>query len=89
MVAAGETICVTGVTRNPNNAKEVTVSFGPFPAVTFDGTTDALRLKILTRIGTTPSGGRCSGPGGSHRSAVGLRLYFDAVGRNASFGTAP
>ena len=29
LVAVGETRCITGVTRNPNKAKEVTVTFDP------------------------------------------------------------
>jgi Concanavalin A-like lectin/glucanases superfamily len=82
LVAEGETFCITGVTRNPNLAKEVSVSFGTFPPVSFDGTTDVLSLKVFTRIGTDGAGGFCGG----HSNAVGLRLYFDADSRPAQFG---
>jgi YVTN family beta-propeller protein len=85
LVAEGETLCVTGVTRNPSLAKEVTVSFQPFSPVTFDGSTDVLSLKLLTRIGTNGSGGFCGG----HSNATGLRLYFDAVDRDAGFSANP
>jgi hypothetical protein len=81
LVAQGEALCVTGVTRNPAQAKEVTVSFQPFSAASFDGSSDVLSLKLLTRIGTNGSGGFCGG----HSNAVGLRLYFDAVDRDAGF----
>ena len=88
LVAVGETRCITGVTRNPNKAKEVTVTFDPI-AIS-DGaflSGDTLSLEILTRIGTSQSspGTKCSGPGGSHNNAVGLRLYYDAVSRPSRF----
>jgi hypothetical protein len=83
-VAAGQTLCITGVTRNPDQAKQVTVSFSPFtPAGVASGGT--LSLKILTRIGTNANGTKCSGPGGSHNNAVGLRLYYDAGSRPSRF----
>lgn len=81
LVSSGVTLCVTGVTRNANNAKEVTVSFAPFSATPFNGTTDVLSVKILTRIGTNVSGSSCGG----HNNAVGLRLYFDASNRASKF----
>ena len=79
LLASGETRCAQGITRNPANAKEVSVAFGPVSAAAFNGTTDVLSLKVLTRIGTTATGARCGG----HSNAVGLRLYFDAVRRAA------
>ena len=79
LLASGETRCVQGITRNPANAKEVILTFGPVSAAAFNGTTDVLSLKVLTRIGTTATGARCGG----HSNAVGLRLYFDAVSRAA------
>jgi hypothetical protein len=88
LIAEGQTLCITGITRNPSNAKEATVTFGLLSSVGFDGTVDTLSLKIWTRIGTNADGTKCSGPGGSHNNAVGLRLYFDAVGREARFGAA-
>lgn len=82
LVAVGETHCIQGVTRNPNLAKEVTVSFAPFSPVTFNGTSDALSLKVLTRIGTNGGASCCGG----HKNATGLRLYFDANNRPSSLG---
>ena len=84
-VADGETHCITGVTRNPNKAKEVSVAFGP---ISDGGLTsgDVLSLTVLTRIGTNPNDTKCAGPGGSHANAVGLRLYYDATNRPSRFG---
>jgi hypothetical protein len=81
LVASGQTLCITGVTRNAGSAKEVVLGFDPFSATTFNGTSDVLKLKILTRVGTTPAGAPCGG----HSNAVGLRLYFDAVARSSRF----
>ena len=81
LIASGLTRCITGIVRNPANAKEATVSFGTFSPVEFNGSTDTLSLKILTRIGTNPDDTKCPG----HNNAVGLRLYFDATTRNARF----
>lgn len=85
LVSEGETLCITGVTRNPSYAKEVTVQFNPVSDGAFYSG-DALSLRVLTRIGTTPDGQKCSGPGGSHNNAVGLRLYYDAPTRPSRFG---
>ncbi|HTG16956.1 MAG TPA: hypothetical protein VK747_17035, partial [Blastocatellia bacterium] len=49
LVTSGVTLCVVGVTRNPDSAKEVTVSFASFSGPVFNGTSDILSLKILTR----------------------------------------
>jgi hypothetical protein len=84
LLSIGLTQCVTGVTRNPANAKEVTLPFSAFLATVFNGTTDVMSLKILTRIGTDASGARC----GSHNNAVGLRLYFDAGSQSSRFNAA-
>jgi hypothetical protein len=81
LMASGETYLIKGVTRNPDKALKVTVSFGSFLSVNFDGSADTLSLKILTRIGTDGNGNF----GGGHSSAVGLRLYFDAVSRPSMF----
>jgi hypothetical protein len=86
LVASGVARCLTGITRNPDLAKEVAVAFDPFPAVEFDGATDTLSLTLLTRIGTNPDDTKCAGPGGSHNNARGLRLYFDAATRASQFG---
>ena len=82
-VAAGETRCVTGVTRNPDKAKEVTVPFDPIDDGTF-APGDELSLTIFARIGTNTDGSKCSG----HSNAVGLRLYYDAMQRPAQFRAA-
>ncbi len=82
LVTSGLTRCITGVTRNPDLAKEATATFASFSAVTFNGTTDQLSLKVWTRIGTNPDNTKCAG----HSNAVGLRLYFDATSRPARFG---
>src|SRR5438445_3274321 len=81
LVTSGLTRCITGVTLNPNLAKEATVAFASFSAVTFNGTSDQLSLKVWTRIGTNPDNTKCAG----HSNAVGLRLYFDAISRLARF----
>jgi hypothetical protein len=46
---------------------------------------DVFALKMLTRVGTNPDGSKCSGPGGSHSNAVGLRLYYDSTDRPSRF----
>ena len=81
LVAAGETYCIQDLTRNPDLAKEATVLFGSPGPATFNGATDVLSLKLLTRIGTDGSGNFCGG----HSNAVGVRLYFDATTRPARF----
>jgi N-acetylneuraminic acid mutarotase len=81
LFASSESYCVQGITRNPDLAKQVAVSFVPFSATAFNGTSDALSLKIQTRIGTNGTGAFCGG----HSNAIGLRLYFDAVVRASGF----
>jgi hypothetical protein len=81
LVAAGETYCIQGLTRNPDLAKEAVVSFDPFSPVALDGATDELSLKVLTRIGADGSGGFFGGRGNAAR----LRLYFDSVSRPSRF----
>jgi hypothetical protein len=81
LVAEGETLCVSGLTRDPSRAKEVTVPFGAVAAnALLSG--DVITLEVLTRIGTNPDGSRCGG----HANARGLRLYYDAVARPSGFG---
>jgi hypothetical protein len=83
-VASGLQRCITGLTRNPSLAKEAIVNwdaFSPAPAATGD----VLSLRISTRVGTTPAGAKCAGPGGSHNNARGLRLYYDSTGRPSRF----
>jgi hypothetical protein len=83
LVASGLTRCVQGITRNPDLAKEVTVAFGSFSSVEFNGTSDQLALKLWTRIGTNPDNTKCAG---SHNNAIGLRAYFDSTSRQPRFG---
>jgi len=59
----------------------VNVGFAPFSPQSFNGTSDAVSLRILTRVGTNGSGGSCGG----HGNAAGLRTYFDASTRPAGF----
>ena len=82
LAASGIAQCVTGLKRNPAAAKMVTVSFPPATSVPL-GPTDTIDLKVSTRIGTTASGAKCSGPGGSHNSALALRLYYDGSSRQS------
>lgn len=81
VIASGEARCITGVTRNADKAKEVTV---PLSLIANGDVVagDVLSLKISTRIGTNPNGTRCAG----HSNAVGLRLYYDGATRPSRFG---
>ncbi|MDX2250921.1 MAG: RHS repeat-associated core domain-containing protein [Nitrospira sp.] len=81
LMSSDLTRCISGIVRNANQAKEVTVAFGSVPATPFNGTSDTLSIKLSTRIGTNPDDTKCPG----HNNAVGLRLYFDATSRNARF----
>ena len=82
VVATGLTRCVNGVTRNPSLAKEVVVDWDPSSPVP----ADEFALVLSTRIGTNPDGTKCTpGPGGSHNSAVGLRVYYDSTDRPSRF----
>jgi hypothetical protein len=83
LATAGESDCISGVTRNADQAKEVVITFAAFAPVNFDGVTDGLTLKVMVRIGTDGAGALCGG----HSNAAGARLYFDAVSRAAKFGT--
>jgi hypothetical protein len=85
VVAQGQTLCVTGLIRNADKAKQVVVPLALVGDGSFaDG--DVLRVRISTRVGTTPQGARCAGPGGSHASARGLRLYYDGAKTPSSLG---
>jgi len=75
LIASGETKNIQGVTRNPDQAKEVTVAFGPISGDQFNPG-DVLSIKILTKVADA----------GGHSNAVGLRLYYDAVSRASRFG---
>jgi hypothetical protein len=85
-IASGIGRCITGVTRNPDLAKEVIVPFDPFGIVPI-ASGDVLALKVSARIGTNPDDTRCTAAGG-HNSAVGLRLYYDGTSRPSRFDAA-
>jgi hypothetical protein len=76
-VASGETLNIQGVTRNPDNAKEVAIAFGAISDGQFNAD-DVLSLRILTKVTAT----------GGHSSAVGLRLYYDSLSRPSRFETS-
>lgn len=83
-VASGLQRCIVGVTRNPSLATEIMVgwdAFSPVPLIAGD----VLALRVSTRIGTNPNDTKCTGPGGSHNNAVGLRLYYDSTTRPSRF----
>ncbi len=82
LMASGERRCITGVTRNPTLAQQVSVPLTGYA-------TGPASVKILTRIGTNADNTKCSGPGGSHNNAVGLSLYYDATSRPSRVGDAP
>ena len=82
LVGAGETACIKGLVRDPALAREAAVPFDLFSPVDFDGATDFLILRVLTRVGA-----HCSGP--NHVSATGLRFYFDGVTRPSRFALTP
>ena len=75
VIASGETKNIQGVTRNPNLAKEVAVTFGAIFNNQF-AAGDVLSIRILTKVADS----------GGHDNAVGLRLYYDAVSRSSRFG---
>jgi len=76
LVATAKTLCLTGVTRNPDNATEAMILFGSFPPLSV-APGHVLSLTIRARIGTHPDGTKCPG----HSNAVGLRLYYDSISR--------
>jgi hypothetical protein len=86
VVATATTLCVTGLTRNPSFAHDVVVPWAPFEPVPL-ASGDVLELRLSARIGTTQDGTKCPGPGGSHASAVGLRVYYDATAVPSRSGT--
>ena len=78
--ATALTRCITELTRNPSFAKDVIASFPVFPSETLVSG-DVVGFRFWTRVGTDPDDTQCSGPGGSHRSAVGIKLYYDSANR--------
>ncbi len=82
LVSEGQTLCVIGITRNANKAKEVGVPFGPLLSEPPLASGDVVSVKLSTRIGTNSDGSKCGG----HNNAVGLRLYYDAGTRPSRVG---
>lgn len=72
LVAQGEAKYITGVNRNPDFAKEVTVFIVGLADDIFV-TGDAVTMRVLTKVADL----------GGHGSAVGVRFYYDAVNRAA------
>ena len=70
VIASAEVKDIKGVTRNPDKAKEVVVTFGAIPDTTFE-VGDIFSIRVLTKVADT----------GGHNNAVGLRLYYDSVSR--------
>jgi hypothetical protein len=79
LVGSQITRCITNLTRNPDRAKAVTppAPFAPFNV----GDGQAIHVTLSARIGTKQDDTKCAGPGGSHNSAAGLRLYYDSIAR--------
>ncbi len=75
VIASGETKNIQGVTRNANQAKEITVAFSTPVNAQFNAG-DVLSVRILVKVADS----------GGHNNAVGVRLYYDAVSRPARFG---
>jgi hypothetical protein len=81
LVADGEALCVTGLTRSPDGGLEVVVPLDLVDGGSFESG-DILSVEVWTRVGTTPEGARCGAPA-SHDSASGLRLYYDTMHRSS------
>ena len=82
-MTSGLTRCISGVTRNPNNALEAVVALDPIPSsAAIYRTGDVLSFRVLTRIGTNSDDTQCLG----HKNAVGLRLYYGGLQRPSGFG---
>jgi len=75
IVATGETRNIQGITRNPCQAKEASVTFGSISDHGLNSG-DVLSLRILTKV-TAARG---------HSNATGLRLYYDGKSTPSRFG---
>lgn len=73
--------CITGIVRNPTSAKLVFPVFNAFSPISFDSSSDILKLKTFARIGTNADDTKCPG----HNSAAGLRFYYDSTSRDTGF----
>jgi hypothetical protein len=74
-ITSGVSKNIQGVTRNPDQAKEVTVVFGSISNSALSPG-DNLSLRVLAKVADS----------GGHNNAVGLRLYYDAASRPSRFG---
>ena len=79
VMASGEAVCVSGLTRNPARAKAVSIELGLDPGA--DSLPGDLALTVSARIGT----GDCHG----HASASGVRLYYGSAPRDSRFSVVP
>jgi hypothetical protein len=70
VITSAEVKDIKGITRNPDKATEVVVTFGTIPDTTF-AVGDIFSIRVLTKVADT----------GGHSNAVGLRLYYDSVSR--------
>jgi len=84
-VGSGDALCVPGATRDSNRAKSVNIPLAPTSPVVFDGTSDTVSLRLMTRIGTDGAGNSCGG----HSTSVGVRMYFDSLSTAAHVSVTP
>ncbi len=75
VIATGESAEITGLTADPTEAREITIAFGSIndPALAVG---DVLALRILAKVADSSVA----------KSALGLRVYYDAQSRPARFG---
>jgi uncharacterized repeat protein (TIGR01451 family) len=81
LMAEGQVLCVKGLTRNVAKAARVLVPVAPVSQEPPPAGSE-VTLKVYARIGTTPDGEMCGG----HSSAVGLKLYYDALAQASRIG---
>ena len=80
-VASGMARCVSGFSRLPS---AVAVGFDPFASFPAEPG-DVFSFRVSNRMGTRPDGEKCSVPGKTNSSAVGLRLYYDSPAHASRF----
>lgn len=81
VVQSAVTRCVSSLVPNPSFARAVLQPQGLGPIKPSPGETVSVTLSA--RIGTNPDGTMCSGTGGNHPTAAGLRLYYDSADRDS------
>jgi hypothetical protein len=74
VIATTEALCITGLTRNPALANEITSTFPAPLHVAGDG---EFSLTLSARIASPACGG--------HANATGLRVYYDSADRDSLF----